>query len=132
VGALFERQYFDAAGPFALVSAGIERRSDGKDCAVVAELMVRGERRRARGTGNGPVEAFVAALRAVGGPALELIDYAEHAAASGAGAPAVAYVAVRVEQVLCYGAGRHEDVAIAAFHAIISAYNRACAVRASS
>jgi len=124
VGALFERQYFEASGPYALESAGIERRREGKECAVVAHLTVRGARREARGIGNGPVEAFVAALTTLGGSAFEVADYAEHAAAPGAGARAVAYVAVRVGQAVRYGAGRHEDVALAAFHAIISAYNR--------
>jgi 2-isopropylmalate synthase len=125
VGALFERQYFEAAGPYALRSAGVERRSQSNECAVVAQLLVRGEQREARGTGNGPVEAFVAALSTLGGPPVELTDYAEHAATSGANACAIAYVAVRVGQTVRYGAGRHDDVVIAAFHAIISAYNRA-------
>jgi len=125
IGALFERQYFEAPGRFALESAGVERRREGKECAVVAQLLVRGERREARGIGNGPVEAFVAALSTVGGPAFELDDYAEHAATSGAGARAVAYVSVRVGATTRYGAGRHEDVVLAAFHAIVSAVNRA-------
>ena len=125
IGALFERQYFDAAGAFALESAGVERRREGKECAVVAQLLVRGERREARGIGNGPVEAFVAALSTLGGPAFELSDYAEHAATSGAGARAVAYVAVRIGSTVRYGAGRDDDVVLAAFHAIVSALNRA-------
>jgi 2-isopropylmalate synthase len=132
IGALFERQYFDAAGAFTLESAGVDRRREGKECAVVAQLLVRGEQREVRGVGNGPVEAFVAALSTVGGPACTLTDYAEHAATSGAGAPAVAYVAVRVGQAVRYGAGRHEDVVIAAFRAIVSAYNRAHAASAQA
>jgi 2-isopropylmalate synthase len=124
VGSLFERQYFDVTGPYALETAGVERRREGKECAVVAELLVRGERREARGIGNGPVEAFVAALNAQGGPAFELADYVEHSAAPGAGANAVSYVAVRSGSVLRYGAGRNEDVVIATFRAIVSAVNR--------
>jgi 2-isopropylmalate synthase len=124
VGSLFERHYFDVAGAYALETAGVERRREGKECAVVAQLLVRGERREARGIGNGPVEAFVAALGTLGGPAFELCDYAEHSAAPGAGARAVAYVAVRAGSVLRYGAGRHEDVVIATFRAIVSALNR--------
>jgi 2-isopropylmalate synthase len=127
IGALFERQYFEAAGPFALESAGVERRREGKECAVVAQLRVRGERREAHGIGNGPVEAFVAALNTLSGPAFELSDYAEHATTSGAAARAVAYVSVRIGQTSRYGAGRHEDVALAAFHAIVSALNRTAA-----
>jgi 2-isopropylmalate synthase len=127
VGALFERQYFEVSGPYSLVSAGVERRREGKDCAVVAQLLVQGKPQEVRGIGQGPVEAFVAALGTLGGPSFELTDYAEHAATSGAGAEAVAYVAVRSGQVQRYGAGRHQDVVLAAFRAVVCAYNRAWA-----
>jgi 2-isopropylmalate synthase len=127
VGALFEQRYFDTSGPCSLLSAGVERRREGKDCAVVAQLMVQGEKREARGIAHRPVEAFVAALGTLGGPPFELTDYAEHAAGSGANAQAVAYVAVRSGTVQRYGAGRDADVVLAAFRAVVSAYNRAWA-----
>jgi 2-isopropylmalate synthase len=125
IGALFERGYFAAAGPFELQSAGIERRSGGKECAVVAKVSVSGQSHEVLGIGQGPVDAFVAALSTLPGPAPELVDYAEHAAASGADALAIAYVAVRFADVTRYGAGRDADVVLAAFRAILSAYNRA-------
>ncbi|HYQ14519.1 MAG TPA: alpha-isopropylmalate synthase regulatory domain-containing protein, partial [Polyangiaceae bacterium] len=125
VGALFERQYFDAPGAYTLESAGVERRREGNECTVVAQLLVRGERGEVRGVGHGPVEAFVAALSTFPGSAFELTDYAEHAATTGANARAVAYVAIRVGDTVRYGAGRDEDVVIAAFRAVVSAYNRA-------
>jgi len=131
VGELFERQYFDAQGPFAFESAGVERPRDSKECAVFAQLLLRGERREARGVGSGPVEAFVAALSTLTGQPCELTDYAEHAAAPGAAACAVAYVSLRVGQSQRYGAGRDEDVVIATFRAIVSAYNRAQAERSA-
>jgi 2-isopropylmalate synthase len=52
------------------------------------------------------------------------VDYAEHAAAPGAAARAVANVAVRLAGQTRYGAGRHEDVVLATFRAVVSAYNR--------
>jgi 2-isopropylmalate synthase len=125
IGALFEQHYFDVTGPHVLEQAGVERPESGTECAVTAELVFRGESRHVRGTGNGPVEAFVAALATLGGPAFEVVDYAEHAASAGAAARAVAYVAVRVAGTVRYGAGQHHDVALAAFRAIVSACNRA-------
>ena len=124
LGALFEHQYFDAAGPLTLESADVERRHDGKECAIVAQLLVRGERREARGIGKGPVEAFVAALstlvaRPSSSPTTPSTRRRPARALS-----ALAYVAVQVEQTVRYGAGRHEDVLIAAFRAVVSAYNR--------
>jgi len=123
VVALFERQYFGAAGPYAIESAGIERRRDGKECAVVARVRANGQLREARGIGSGPVEAFVAALATLGAR-VAVVDYAEHAASAGADARAVAYVALRVDGIERYGAGRDQDVALAAFAAIVSALNR--------
>lgn len=129
IGALFESQYFDCAGPFVLESTGIERRREGSECAVVAQVGVHGRRREIHGIGNGPVEAFVSALSALGDDAIEVVDYAEHAAATGTAAQAIAYVAVSVGGSVRYGAGRHQDVVLATFSAIVSAYNR---VRESS
>jgi 2-isopropylmalate synthase len=125
IHALFEAQYLAVSGPYVLHDVTIERSKDGKECAVSAQLTARGERREARGVGNGPVDAFVAALGSLVGARLEVTDYAEHAAAPGSAAYAIAYVAVRLGAVERYGVGRHEDVALAAFHAVIAACNRA-------
>jgi 2-isopropylmalate synthase len=131
---LFERDYFDAAGPFALESAGVERRSTGVECAVTARISVSGSSRDVSGIGRGPVEAFVSALSTLStlsGSGPELVDYAEHAAAPGADARAIAYVAVRVDGTTRYGAGRDADVVLAAFRAILSGHNRALAAASS-
>jgi 2-isopropylmalate synthase len=125
IAELFASRYFDAEGPLTLESVGVERRREGRECAVVAELVLEGTRREVRGIGSGPVEAFVGALSSLGAARAELVDYAEHAAESGASARAIAYVALAVGGVVRYGAGRHEDVVIATFRAIVSAYNRA-------
>jgi 2-isopropylmalate synthase len=124
VGALFESHYIDVAGVYVLENAGVERRREGKECAVVAQLMANGSRHELRGIGNGPVEAFVAALTALNAGGVEIVDYAEHAVAAGASASAVAYVAIKVAGRVGYGAGRHTDVVLATFRAIVSAYNR--------
>ena len=44
------------------------------------------------GEGNGPIDAFVHALRGDVGIEFDVVDYAEHATGSGADATAVAYV----------------------------------------
>jgi 2-isopropylmalate synthase len=124
INALFAERYLVAPGPYALHDVAIERSRDGKECVVSLQLTVRGERREARGVGNGPVDAFVAALAALVGAPVAVVDYAEHAAAPGSAAVAIAYVAVRLRGVERYGVGRHEDVALAAFHAVIGACNR--------
>ncbi len=53
------------------------------------------EVRRIRGAGNGPIAAFVHALRGDLGLGIEVLDYAEHALNSGTDASAVACVEAR-------------------------------------
>jgi 2-isopropylmalate synthase len=125
IGELFEQEYFDVAPTYALHAVTVQRVSDG--CIVAAQLTARGEAREARGTGNGPVDAFVAAMSQVVGTRVEVVDYEEHAATTGSAARAVAYVAVRIDGVERYGVGRHEDVVLAALHAVVGACSRVAA-----
>ncbi|RYZ09782.1 MAG: 2-isopropylmalate synthase [Myxococcales bacterium] len=121
IAELFEQHYLAAAGPYTLHEVAVTRE---QECHVTAQLTARGERREARGVGNGPVDAFVAAASSVVGASIQVIDYAEHAATPGSAASAIAYVAVRIEGVERYGVGRHEDVVLAALHAVVCACNR--------
>jgi 2-isopropylmalate synthase len=124
VGEVFEQQYLVVNGPYTLHDVTVERRSSS-ECAVTARLTARGERREVHGTGNGPVDAFVTALAGIMGSSVEVVDYAQHAVGTGSSARAIAYVAVRVDGEARYGVARHEDVVLAAFHAIVGACNRA-------
>ena len=121
---LFRSTYLDVVGPLVFESASVDRQREGTRCQVTAQLKYAGESRELRGTGAGPIEAFVQLLSKGMGTALEVSDYSEHAASDGASARAVAYVALRAEGQLRYGVGEHEDVVIASFRAIVSAYNR--------
>jgi len=122
--ALFRSTYVEAAGPLALGSAGVDRKHEGSRCEVTARFHHAGKTAEFRGDGAGPIEAFMHALSLCVGAELELADYSEHAAAEGATARAVAYVALRSSGQARYGVGEHEDVALASFRAIVSAYNR--------
>jgi len=122
--ALFRRTYVEVQGPLAFESAGVDRKHEGSLCEVTARLNHAGKTAEFRGSGAGPIEAFMQALSQCVGAPLELADYSEHAASEGATARAVAYVALRGNGQARYGVGEHEDVAIASFRAILSAYNR--------
>jgi 2-isopropylmalate synthase len=76
------------------------------------------------GTGNGPLSAFADAL-AGAGIAVEVRDFAEHAAGPGTDGEAVAYAECRVDGVTAWGAGRDTSVLAASVHAVLSAVNRA-------
>jgi 2-isopropylmalate synthase len=124
--ALFKSTYADVAGPLAFESANVDRLGDGSRCQVVARLRWRGVFQDVHGVGAGPIEAFMNGLSPCVGGQLELVHYSEHAVTEGASARAVAYVSLRPVGGLepRYGVSEHEDVVLASFRAIVSAYNR--------
>ena len=61
-------------------------KAGGNVTGITAQLLVDGEHRTVTGEGNGPIAAFVHALRDDLGTALDVVDYAEHAIGTGADA----------------------------------------------
>ncbi|WP_432102278.1 2-isopropylmalate synthase [Streptomyces sp. bgisy091] len=90
----------------------------------VAELRSGGRVGTYRGTGNGPLSALADALGAAG-VTVDIINYSEHATASGPGSPAVAYTECRVDGVTAWGAGQDTSVLTASVDAVMAAVNRA-------
>jgi 2-isopropylmalate synthase len=124
ISAAFEREYLTTGTPFALVDYHLADDGNGK---VVLEATVaeRGGIRTLWGTGTGPIDAFVDALRRDLVVELSVRDYHEHAIGSGADAAAVAYVEAQVAGRTHFGAGRDRSIVTASLRAIISAVNRA-------
>ncbi len=78
------------------------------------------------GAGNGPVDAFLAALGRRTGRRLRVLDYHEHAIGSGAEARAVAYLELRVDdQASLYGVGIDTNIVSASMKAVLSGLRRA-------
>ena len=91
---------------------------------ISAQLLVHGEARTITGTGNGPIDAFVDAIRAGLGADVDVVDYQEHSIGSGAGANAVAYVETVADGVTRWGVGVDPNIIGASFAAVLSAVNR--------
>jgi 2-isopropylmalate synthase len=97
---------------------------------IVATIEADGKERRIEGTGNGPIAAFVDALRRDCGVAVTVLDYHEDAVAAGADAQAAAYVQIRDEGAngsggTLYGVGMDSDIVTASLRAVASAASRA-------
>jgi len=125
--ALFQREYRVGAAQLA------HRVSDAGDgmVGIAAEVRLGDEVVTLRGQGNGPIDAFVAAIGEATGETVRVLDYHEHAVAAGADARAVAYLELRVGERTLFGVGSDANIVSASLQAIVSGLQRAgIAVRA--
>jgi len=123
----FEREYLQAAAPIAYVDHRAQHSAaDGAIEHLTARLKIDGVETVLSGDGNGPVDAFIHALRAATGLDVHVLNYHEHGVGSGEDATAVAYVQLRVgADRTCYGVGLDPNIVTATLRAVISATNRA-------
>ncbi|MBQ1497143.1 MAG: 2-isopropylmalate synthase [Sphingomonas sp.] len=91
----------------------------------VGRIAVDGETRSISGRGNGLISGVIDALAGTTGPALDVVDYSEHAIGHGADAQAAAYVECRAaDGRTVFGVGIDADIATASVRAVLSAANR--------
>jgi len=127
IHAAFEREYLRASTPIAYVDHRAQHSAaDGAIEHLTARLKIDGVEAVLSGDGNGPVDAFIHALRTATGLDVHVLNYHEHGVGSGEDATAVAYVQLRVgADRTCYGVGLDPNIVTATLRAVISATNRA-------
>ncbi|MEZ5222410.1 MAG: 2-isopropylmalate synthase [Ilumatobacteraceae bacterium] len=121
----FQGEYLPTDPRFRLL--GHELRSDSSTgrTTIVAQLTVDGDHRTIEGEGNGPIDAFVKALRSGLGATLDVTDYTEHAVGQGSEAMAVAYVETHSdEHGVLWGVGTDPSTITASLRAVLSAHER--------
>jgi 2-isopropylmalate synthase len=96
---------------------------DGK-VEMDVEVFHRGNRRPLVGVGNGPIDAFVQAIKPLD-IQVRVLDYQEHALTSGGDAQAAAYVECQVGDRTAWGVGIDANIVSASIKAVTSAINRA-------
>ena len=104
-----------------------ELRSDSKSgrTSITAQLEVDGAHRTIMGEGNGPIDAFVHALRTGLGTDVDVTDYSEHALSQGSEATAVAYVETRDSAGnVRWGVGTDPNTTTASLRAVLGAVGR--------
>jgi 2-isopropylmalate synthase len=123
----FEATYLAPDGALALAHHPLVTTDvDGNATTIEAALRLGGSERLVKGSGNGPIAAFVDALARDAGIRVEVLDYHEHALAGGADACAVAYVEARIDGGKPrWGVGVHENIVTASLRAVIGAVHRA-------
>lgn len=108
---------------------GMSEKSEmGKDVELIARVLDNGQEREIQGIGNGPISAFCNALQSTG-VQLQVLDYYEHAMASGGDAKAASYLECEIKSngsnPIFWGVGIDPSTTTASLKAIISAVNRA-------
>ncbi|PGH53216.1 2-isopropylmalate synthase [Azospirillum palustre] len=126
IHAAFQAEYLDIDSPLELVEHSTEPRGPNSGARAMSVVMRRnGEIVTTKGKGNGPIDAFLDALRQGCGTDLHVVDYREHAIGSGEDAQACAYVEVKTGDKTLFGVGIDADIVTASLRALVSAANRA-------
>ena len=97
----------------------------GTKRVFAGKIRIDGKVHSVSGRGNGLMSSVVSALADAGAPALDIMNYSEHAIGQGSDVKAAAYVECRTaDGKSVFGAAIDPDVASASFRAILSAANR--------
>ena len=76
------------------------------------------------GSGNGPIDAMIDAIKKSFNLDIKISDYHQHAISSGSDAQAVAYSELLLEGESVWGVGMHQNTVIAGLLSVISGLNR--------
>jgi 2-isopropylmalate synthase len=122
----FQSEYVERTSPIEVIDFRTTEKAQQVTCE--ADLMIDGKARTIAGTGNGPINAFVNAVRAEGILQFEFLSYAEHSLGTGARAQAVSYIQIQpVDGTALFGAGIATSIDFASIKGVVSAINRALA-----
>ena len=132
---LAESHYIKPAGPFKLVSFESSRASRASDAErVTATLLYKGNEVTVTATGNGPISAFVDAVRDHFELAFRLADFGQNTRSATSKAESAAYVeltigndeptADRDGKNSVYGVGIDTSITLAPIRAVVSALNK--------
>ena len=120
---LFEKTYLAPVAPIQLIDYRINSQT-GDHLDLAATVQFKGEEHTIAGAGNGPINAFVHALRDNLGLQMKFLDYHQHAMGSGSDVNAVCIVKMqRAGGQVCFGAGIDPNTNTASMKAIVSATN---------
>jgi 2-isopropylmalate synthase len=124
----FEQEYLQYGGPITLEKFHAENipGSEGTPAVqCIARLRIDGIVREIRAQGNGPIDAFVTALKQEDIASFKVLSYSEHSLSQGADAQAAAYIQIQTDRdKIFFGAAIETDIELASIKAVVSAVNR--------
>ena len=124
---IFEESFLTPAEPIQFVEHTSMPDSHASERRVLtATVNHEGERKVITGTGTGPIDAFVTAIRENCGQEIRVLDYHEHSMTTGSDARAAAYVEAETpDGRKVWGVGIHTNITAASLRAVASAVNQA-------
>ncbi|HEX9491153.1 MAG TPA: 2-isopropylmalate synthase, partial [Stellaceae bacterium] len=124
---MFGKTYLDPAAAIALIDYQMLADAEaGRH--LRAKIRRNGKEQVIKGRGNGPIDAFIDALRGQCGIDLAVTDYREHAVTAGSSSQAAAYVQIRANGGTLFGVGIDENIVTASLQAVASAAARSVAL----
>ena len=126
----FENEYLILDTPYELNTFNVVKRHINKgekrsQADVEATLLVQGREMTVSASGNGPLDAFCAALKQQLTGDFTLTSYHEHALTGGSSAKAAAYIEIQLPNgQVSWGTGVDTDIIIASIKAVLSSLNR--------
>jgi 2-isopropylmalate synthase len=126
---LAQEHYIRPTGRFELVSFDVVKASrSGDDERVTATILDNGEEVTVSAVGNGPISAFVEAMRTEFKLAFRLADFGQNTRSATSKAEAAAYVELTTEDKgqkrSIYGVGIDTSITMAPIRAVVSALNK--------
>ncbi len=123
---IFDREYLTQDGPVEFKSYRTVPDTHASEMRkLTADVVVDGVAKQIHGRGNGPIDAFIHALKDEMGIDISVQNYHEHAVGQGADATAVSYVEIKAPNGgVMFGVGRDPNIVAASLRAIVSAANR--------
>ena len=122
----FNEEYLALEAPYAFVNHQTLSDAHASEIRNLTGIIRdKGKEVTIAGRGNGPIDAFMDALKSHSGIALKVVDYREHSVGVGNDAHAVAYLETQLpDGRTVYGVGKDSNIVNASLKAIISATNR--------
>ena len=123
----FQRTYLKDTGYYQFVEHHINSSSnkDGSQSDKISIVLNCDSKEiTIEGSGNGPIDAMIDAIKKSFNLDIKISDYHQHAISSGSDAQAVAYSELLLEGESVWGVGMHQNTVIAGLLSVISGLNR--------
>ena len=127
IKAAFHDTFLEATLPLEFVKhTSTQVEHDDELRSLTAVVNFNGQQVEISGQGNGPVDAFVQAIKQKFNVDFRVVDYHQHATGSGADAQSACYFEIQAGKgETRYGAALHSNIVSASLIAVCSAFNRA-------